>query len=81
MIGNDFCIVAGFWNGISMCTPRSFCKNTLNPGSSWFEIDPLTSSLGVDYDLSKGFSHASVVPVGNKLYICGGVRCDLAFLV
>ena len=86
MIGTDFCIISGFFNGFNQCTPKVFCLDTLklqaNPNTGWVEKDSLTSGLSITgRDLSIGISHGAFVVVGSKFYMCGGVCCAVPLSV
>jgi hypothetical protein len=67
LIGNDFIIISGFDNGWTQVTNRNFALDMSNPNAEWRE-------LAVMPVFPEGITHSGYVVIGQKFFMCGGVR-------
>lgn len=74
MIGNDFCVVSGFFNGTNAATPNIYCIDTQNAAATWVQRVSLKDSDSKEgTPLGTGISHGAEAVVGSRFYLCGGV--------
>ena len=66
VIGKDFVMIGGFANGIKAATTKTYSLDTSDPNADWQKMD--------DLPISQGVTHGAFVVVGQKFYMCGGVR-------
>lgn len=64
IIGNDFVSIAGFINGFTGTTNQTWARDITVPNSPWRRQD--------DVPLNVSVTHAPLVKVGSKVYMCGG---------
>jgi N-acetylneuraminic acid mutarotase len=64
IIGTDLFIFGGFVNDFANVTTASFSRNINAINSTWREMDEMPVAIGI--------THAAVVVIGMKLYMCGG---------
>ena len=74
LIGNDYCIVSGFLNGIDACTPNIYCIDTQDSSKDWVQRVSLQDSDSIEgTKLGTGISHGAETVIGSRFYMCGGV--------
>ena len=74
MIGSDYCIVSGFFNGITATTPNIYCIDTQNTSTDWVQRVSLKDSDSIENTpLGTGLSHGAETIIGSRFYLCGGV--------
>ena len=64
MLGSHIFIAGGFINGFNEVTTQTFARDISVPNSSWRQMDDMPVEIGI--------THAAVVAIGMKLYMCGG---------
>jgi hypothetical protein len=64
MLGTSLFISGGFSNGFASVTTLSFARDVNMRNSTWQEMDNMPVAIGI--------THAAVVVIGMKLYMCGG---------
>ena len=64
MIGKDFVITSGYFQGYKQATAKTFALDTTNPSATWRPRDDIPIALGV--------THAATLIVGTKMYVMGG---------
>ena len=74
LIGNDFCIVSGFFDGINSATPDIYCLDTQDTSADWVQRVSLKDSDSIEgTKLGDGISHGAETVIGSRFYMCGGV--------
>jgi len=64
MIGKDFVITSGYFEGYTQATSETWAIDTSDPAATWRRMDDIPIELGV--------THAATVIVGYKMYVIGG---------
>jgi len=68
MIGDDFVIISGFKRGWNDVTDENFALNLSDPNAEWRKL--------ADMPIPEGVTHSGFVVIGQKFYMCGGVRSN-----
>jgi hypothetical protein len=63
MIGDDFVIVSGFFDGFDGVTKKVYALKTTDPTAVWREMDEVPTD--------QGFSHAAYSIKGTVMFVCG----------
>ena len=64
IIGNDFVSFGGFVNGFTATSNQTYARDITLANSPWRRMD--------DIPLAISMTHAPTVPIGMKVYMCGG---------
>ena len=64
MLGNSLFISGGFTNSFTSVTTQSFARDVTRVDSPWREMEDMPVAIGI--------THAAVVVIGMKMYMCGG---------
>jgi Kelch motif len=64
LIGNDIVLFSGFLQNLTITTNQTYARNILESNSAWRRMDDMPTPIGI--------THAAILAIGTKVYICGG---------